>query len=399
MSTPRHFIESCSRIPARWVLPLGAAAALAIAVLAPSPGALAQDKGGAVPTKPAGTPPGKPAQAGPAKPAQKPAGKPAQGPPGKPAPASSTSPAGSAAAGKSFSIPAFRQISALWNDGADVLVVAGDGRAARIERNGAAIQGKGPERACCVAGRGAGASAEIAVVGTHGGVARFRGGAWDYALAPALDGEDLRGVAFDASGRLVVAGQRRALYVAEGNKWSLRRYPPGTANVVAVASAPDGTSYVVSAHGRILTHTSGVFRDLSVTGLTADMQAGEWRGAWLSATSKTLWIASKKHIIGVDLVQNSATAHEIPLFFGADIFAGARIASTDLIVVGNMKDFGLFDGTGFYRVEAEGMFAGAAMSIDTKEATLYTADHDGSKSSPLKHPALGTGPGEPIVNP
>lgn len=391
MSTPRHFIESCSPTPARWVTRLGVAAALAIAVLASSSGALAQGKGGASPPKPAGAAPGKPAQAAPAKPAL--------GPSGKPAPASSATPAPSATAGKSFVIPASQQMSALWSDGADVLVASGNGRAARIERNGASIQGKAPAGACCIAGRGAGASAEIAVVGTRGGVARFRNGAWDYTLAPALDGEDLRGVAFDVSGRLLAAGRQRALYVAEGNKWSLRRYPPGTANVVAVASAPDGTSYVVSAHGRILTHTSGVFRDLSVTGLTADMQAGEWRGAWLSASSKTLWIASKKHIIGIDLVQNSATAHEIPLFFGGDVFTGARTASTDLIVVGNMKDFGIFDGTGFYRVEADGMFGGGAMCIDTKEATLYTSDHDGSRSSPLKHPALGTGPGEPIVNP
>ena len=398
MSTPCHSIESCSHTPARWVTRIGVAAAVAVAVLAPQSDALAQDKGGAAPTKPAGTAPGKPALGPSGKPALGPAGKPALGPSGKPAPASSATPAQSATAGKSFVIPAFRQMSALWSDGADVLVASGNGRAARIERNGASIQGKAPDRACCIAGRGAGPSAEVAVVGTRGGVARFRNGAWDYTLAPALDGEELRGVAFDASGRLIAAGQRRALYVAEGNRWSLRRYPSGTANVVGVASAPDGTSYVVSAHGRILTHTSGVFRDLSVTGLTADMQASEWRGAWLSASSKTLWIASKEHIIGIDLVQSTATAHEIPLFFGADVFTGARTASADLIIVGNMKDFGIFDGTGFYRVEAAGMFAGA-MCIDPKEATLYTSDHGSSHSFPLKHPALGTGPGEPIVTP
>jgi hypothetical protein len=286
-------------------------------------------------------------------------------------------------------LPEKAEPEAVWGDGADVLVVASSDEVFRIERTGAIAEGRGPEHAANAVFT-AGPQGHVAVVGERGEFAFFDGTTWEFALAPALDGEGLAGAAIDASGKLLLAGRHRALYVREGSTWKIFPYGSGGVDAIHAALAQDGTLFVVGAHGRVLSFSGGAFKDVVLSGITADVLNTRWLGAYLPPGSKTMWIATERFVIGADLAGGPSKSFPSPLFFEIGSFSGARVGGTDLLLLGTMSDYALFDGKDFYKVDSQAHHSDS-LYVDPKRGTFYEVEWRKMQRFDLKHPALGTG--------
>jgi hypothetical protein len=279
----------------------------------------------------------------------------------------------------------------MWSDEADLLVLSGWPRdvVKRLERSGAALDGRGPRSATDIAGRGVGGNADVIITGSEAETARLRNGAWDFLLAPALDGEAISAVAFDPVGRAIFAGQHRALYIEQADTWTVHPYPSSGLDAVDLVVAPDGTAYVVGAHGRVLAFSGGKFRDVLLTSLTGDALKEPWQFAWLDPGQSQLWIASREALVGIYLRSGVTKVHELNLFT-VEAMSGAITPSGMVLAIAGSSEILLFDGANFDKLE--GAPSGIdSFAIDAKHATLHVATSKGLFHLPLKHPAFGAG--------
>ena len=277
----------------------------------------------------------------------------------------------------------------IWSDGADLLVMSGWPRSVtkRLERSGSTLDGRAPSRATDIAGRGVGVNADVIITGSDGETARLRNGAWDFGLAPALDGEDLAAVAFDPSGRALFAGRHRALYIEQGDNWSVHPYPSSGVDAVDLVVAPDGTAYLIGAHARILAFSAGKFRDVPLSGLSGDAVSEPWEMAWLDPGSTQLWVVTRQVLVSVNPRTGVGSAHKMP-FFTVEAMTGASTPSGPVLVIAGSSEIVLFDGGTFDNVVNSPKTI-RSIALDAEHAVLHIGAGDGLVHLPLKHPAFG----------
>jgi hypothetical protein len=303
--------------------------------------------------------------------------------------------ASSPVAGRDFpDLPQRSRISALCGDGADMIVAAGEEKVFRVMRSHQVTQSRGPKSPLGCQVRGSGPSAIIVVTGTAGEYARFNGTDWEYGLAPALDSEDIPGAVIATATRTVLAGRQRSLYIRDGDTWTLQRYPSGGIDVVYAGADASGTIYLVGAHGRLLANAGGTFRDLSVTGISADVLSSTWVGGWYSARTNSLWIFAQRWMVKVDIASLRATEQKVPLFFETSGAIGFSTQKGDLFAVATFSDGALYDGKDFFKLGARDNHRGASMYVDPVRATLFAAGWDGLARAPVRHTFLGNGTSE-----
>lgn len=277
----------------------------------------------------------------------------------------------------------------LWSDGADLLVMSGWPRSVtkRLERSGSTLDGRAPSRATDIAGRGVGASADVIITGTDGETARLRNGAWEFSLAPALDGENLAAVAFDPSGRALFAGQHRALYIEQGDSWTVHPYPSSGVDAADLVVAPDGTAYIVGAHARILVFSAGKFRDVPISGLSGDAVSEPWELAWLDPTSNQLWVANREVLMSINVRTGLGAAHKLPIFT-VEAMVGASTASGPVLLIAGSSEILLFDGVTFDKI-VHSPRSIRSLALDAEHAVLHVGAGDRLVHLPLEHHALG----------
>jgi hypothetical protein len=316
---------------------------------------------------------------------------------GQPAPSGSSGPPLSKNA---FKLPMSSDSNAaLWGDGGALLFAGTDNGPRRIERGGAVIDAEARDLNGGIAGTGSGATVRAAVVGDTGRIAVFHDGAWDTFLAPALEFEQLAAPAFDSSGKLYAAGAFKALYVQDGDAWTIHRYPSGPTNIVSITFAQDGTLYLVGGGGRILAYANGAFRDVAVTGLTAGALGSKWVSAKIGPTTGTLWVLTEDALLNaIDVAHGNAKTIKVPLFGHTEAMDVAKTPSGDVLVIAGMGDLGIYDGNGFYAVDGDCGFA-KSVWVDVKDATVYAGAMSNICALPLVHPAFGTGQGRPLTPP
>jgi hypothetical protein len=225
-------------------------------------------------------------------------------------------------------------------------------------------------------------------------MARYRGGHWEYQLAPALEGEALGGAAVGPDGTLYVAGEHHALYINKGDTWTIHRYGSTGTAVMECAIAKDGTLLLVGRHGRVLSYDGSAFKDVSIQGLSAGSLAHKWVDSWMDRKRMTLWIVASKMLIELDLDAKTARMHSSKLFFDLQAIAGADTPSGPLIMVGSFSATALFDGSEFFQADDSGA---NSLFIDVKRAQAYATDHSSVRAIDLAHPFLGTGPGQKVT--
>jgi hypothetical protein len=274
-----------------------------------------------------------------------------------------------------------------------MIVAAGDEKVFRVLRTHQITQSRGPKSPLGCQVRGTGTSAVIVVTGTAGEYARYNGADWEFGLAPALDGEDLPGAVIATTTRTVLAGRQRALYVRDGDTWTLQRYPSGGIDVVYAGADASGTIYLVGAHGRLLANTGGTFRDLNVTGLSADVLSSGWVGGWYSSRANALWVFSKRWMVKVEIASLRATEQKIPLFFESSGAIGLSTPRGDLFAIMSFGDGALYDGKDFFKLDARDHH-GAAMALDPVRSTLFVTGWDRLVRAPVRHAFLGSGTSE-----
>jgi hypothetical protein len=276
----------------------------------------------------------------------------------------------------------------MWSDGADLLVMSGWPRdvTKRLDRSGSALDGRAPDHATDIAGRGVGANADVIIVGTDGETARLRNGAWDFGLAPALDGEGLAAVAFDPSGRALFAGRHRALYIEQGDTWSVHPYPSSGVDAADLVIAADGTAYIIGAHARILAFSAGKFRDVPLSGLTGDAVSEPWELAWLDPGSNQLWVVNREVLMSINIRTGVGAATKLPIF-SVEAMAGASTPSGAVLAIAGSSEIVLFDGGMFDKVIDSPKIV-RSLAIDAEHAVLHVGAGNGLFHLPLKHPAF-----------
>ena len=298
--------------------------------------------------------------------------------------------------GQDFILPEGQQIAMAGALGPDGMVFVTAGKAHALDRSGASIEGRAPDGARGVADHVDGSTRIAVVFGGRGEYSLLRGTMWEHGLAPALDGEDLAGATIDPSGVVSLAGRHRALYVREGDAWKVHRYPPGAGHVAGLTRCPDGTTFLVTATARVLSFTAGVFKDLAVSGVTAQMLEEPWEWAWCSPKTTSLYAVSGEWLMKIDPATGATRGWPIPLFFDVDAATGVAMPTGDIIVVATMSDSALFDGTSFYKVATEGSHP-KALFVDATRAVVHHFGMSKPHVLPIVHPAFGTGKGEVLT--
>ncbi len=269
-----------------------------------------------------------------------------------------------------------------------------DGKVGRLKRSGEQLVHRGPSKADHIRINGRGAALDVIVVGRHGGLARYRHGAWEYRLAPALEGEAIGASAIASDGTVYAAGTHHALYLWKGDSWTIKRYGSTGTAVMDALVASDGTLYLIGRHGRILSYDGKTFRDVAIKGLTAGALATQWQASWADVKRMTLWIVTSKTLLSIDLKAKQATSFPSALFFDLESITGCDTPSGPLLMVGTFGRTALFDGKAFYDADDSGA---DALFIDRAKAQGYAASHGKVRVIDLQHQALGNGPGKLVT--
>jgi hypothetical protein len=265
------------------------------------------------------------------------------------------------------------------------------GKVGRLKRSGEQLVHRGPNSAEHIRINGRGASLDVIVVGRHGGLARYRNGAWEYRLAPALEGEAIGASAVASDGTVYAAGTHHALYLWKGDSWTIKPYGSTGTAVMEALVASDGTLYLIGRHGRILSYDGKGFRDVAIKGLTASHLASKWEASWADVKRMTLWVVAAKMLLSIDLNSKQATSFGSALFFDLESITGCDTPTGPLLMVGTFGRTALFDGKNFYEADDSGA---DTLFIDRPKAQGYAASHGRMRVIDLKHPALGNGPGK-----
>ncbi|MFO0757450.1 MAG: hypothetical protein U0359_13215 [Byssovorax sp.] len=283
--------------------------------------------------------------------------------------------------------------SGIWGDGADLLVVAGSSGVRRICRGGATAGGPSINGSSAVAGAGKGASATVVAAGSRGQLARFSAGAWESANAPVLGQEEIKGVAVDARGRVLAAGESTALYVWDHDTWHVHRYAAGNSGnsgnkVNGVVVAADGTAYLFGARGTLLGFQNDVIRAIAID--ATPPLAGDLVAAWASPASGQLWVATDQGIVAsVDPKSGQARSSKSPLFGAPRALTGVSSPEGDLIAVSGQSDLALFDGKDWKPLGVNIAFP-EGLGLDVPGGALYVVNRDGLQRVPVDHPRLAS---------
>ncbi len=297
-----------------------------------------------------------------------------------------------------FKIPPGFEPSAMAGSGDQLFFVSRSfsdgGKVGRLSRSGEQLLHRGPGQAEHIRINSHGAGLDVIVVGSHGGVARYRKGAWEYRLAPALEGEGIGASAIAKDGTVYAAGTHHALYLWKGDAWTIKPYGSTGVAVMEALIAPGGTLYLIGRHGRILSYDGTSFRDVAIKGLTAGALASKWGDSWADLKRMTLWVVTSKTLLSIDLNAKQATSFPSALFFDLETVTGCDTPSGPLLMVGTFGRTALFDGKQFYEADDSGA---DALFIDRPKAQAYAASHGKVRTIDLTHRFLGNGPGKVVT--
>lgn len=275
--------------------------------------------------------------------------------------------------------------SAVWGDGEDMILVASGNGVQRICRSGGTSTGPALVGADALAGAGRGASATLVAAGSRGQLARWVAGKWESVNAPVLNQEEIKGVAVDARGRVLAAGESSALYVWERDAWQVHRYPAGS-KVLGLVSAPDGGAVLFGARGLLLAFQHDALRPITID--ATPPIAGDLLAAWLSPGSGQLWVATEQGFLAsVDLGSGQARAVKSPLFGTPRALTGASTPAGDLLALSGQSDLALYDGKEWKPLGVNLSFP-EGLYLDVRGGSLYAVNRDGLSRVPVEHARL-----------
>ncbi|MEZ4448518.1 MAG: hypothetical protein R3B09_03485 [Nannocystaceae bacterium] len=238
-----------------------------------------------------------------------------------------------------------------------------------------------------VVGGGVGEARTYAVVAEEGGVAIWRRGRWELLQAPAIGRETLSAAAIDDAGRLYAAGEHNALYVLDGEQWTMHRYPRAemaSASVRAMVRVGASDLLLVGDEGVLLTYSSGALRR---TRLPAGALAGDLQAAWASPDGAAVWLISKTALIRLDLQKGTARSVDVPFFGQVRALAGVSTPLGDRLVVAAQSEIGIYDGARFLRIDGQYVFA-EGLTIDGHDGSIYVSSRDGLRRVVVDEPGL-----------
>jgi hypothetical protein len=275
--------------------------------------------------------------------------------------------------------------SAVWGDGADMLVIASGRGVHRVCRSGAVAQGLALAGADAVSGAGQGASATLVAAGSRGQLARWASGKWESVNAPVLAQEEVKGVAIDTRGRLLAAGESGALYVGDRDTWHVHRYPAGS-KINGLVAADADTAYLFGARGLLLAFQNDTLRAIPID--ATPPLSGDLVAAWWSASTNLLWVTNEQGFIAsIDVRSGQARAVKSPLFGAARAITGITTPEGDLVAVSAQSDLALFDGKEWKPLGVNISFP-EGLFFDVRGASLYAVSRDGLQRVPVEHPRL-----------
>jgi hypothetical protein len=234
-----------------------------------------------------------------------------------------------------------------------------------------------------LAGSGQGERFVAAGVGEEGGVVIWRDGRWHKARAPTVDDDELIAAAVDDAGAVYAAGQRRALYVARGDDWSVHRYPADLKGEVAAAVwLGGGELLLVGSAGLALRFHDGAFSRSSR--VPAEV-TGSLEHAWLSPGGD-LWLAGDGELLRVR-PDGALSRHPPPIFGRLSGLSGVHTDAGDVVAVSAQSEIVLFDGVSFSRVDGSYSFP-EGIYLDGAGEVLYLAHRDGLRRLAINHPKI-----------
>jgi hypothetical protein len=299
------------------------------------------------------------------------------------------------AAKPGFTLPPDLDVGAVGGDDDQLFLVldshdVADGKVARIKRSGEQLVHRGPGgRDARMRTVAVGNDRAAVATGQMGAVAIYRKSAWDYRLAPALEGERIGAVAIAKDGTVYAAGEQHALYVRKGDSWTTHRYGALTSPMIVEALVDAGGKVtLIGGQGHVLTFSGGAFTKVSIAGLSAGSLSRAFSSTWVDAKRRTVWAASDKSLIAIDLAAKKATHHKSSLFFEIKDISGTETGKGPLLIAGTFGRIALFDGKDWYFVAKQN---GERLWLDGKKAQVYVADPFDFKVFDVHHPWLGTG--------
>lgn len=294
-----------------------------------------------------------------------------------------------------FTLPPDLDVTAVAGNKDELFVVldhsgADGGRVARIKRSGEQLVNKGPGgRSARIRAQMVGSEQIGVATGPMGAVAIHRGGAWDFRLAPAIEGEAVGAVAIAKDGTIYAAGREHALYVRKGESWTTHRYGTTTSpQIVEALVDKAGKLVLVGALGEVLRFDGSQFQRLTIGGLSSGALNTPLSSSWVDTKNDTVWAVGGKSLVQIDLGAQKAQIHASKLFFDLDDVHGANTSKGTLILLGTFGKTAIFDGTDWYEVVDDGA---KRVWLDVSKAQAYVADAFDFKVLDVKHPWLGTG--------
>ncbi|MCA9657916.1 MAG: hypothetical protein KC486_06195, partial [Myxococcales bacterium] len=271
----------------------------------------------------------------------------------------------------------------VWSDGT-VMLVADFFGVTLYCREGQA--GRSPEGVRDFAGLAASGQGErfvAAGVGEEGGVVIWREGRWHKTRAPTVDDDELIAVAVDDAGAVYAAGQRRALYVARGDDWSVHRYPAELKGEVAAAVwLGGGELLLVGSDGLALRFMDGAFsRSARVPAEVTESLTHAW-----SSPGGDLWLAGDGELLRVR-PDGALSRRRPPIFGKLSGLSGVHTEEGDVVAVSAQSEVVLFDGVSFSRVDGDYSFP-EGIYLDGAGEVLYLAHRDGLRRLAVNHPKI-----------
>lgn len=302
---------------------------------------------------------------------------------------------GQGSAKPGFNLPPDLRVAAVSGNQNELFVVLDHngpdgGRVARIRRSGEQLVNKGPGgNTSRIRAQMVGSEQIGVATGPMGAVAIHRGGAWDFRLAPAIEGEAVGAVAIATDGTIYAAGEEHAVYVRKGESWTTHRYGTKTSpQIVEAVVDKAGKLVLIGGLGDVLRFDGSKFQKLTISGLSSGALNTPFTSSWVDTKNDTVWAAGGKSLVKIDLAAKKADVHPSKLFFDLNDVHGATTKKGTLILVGTFGKTALFDGTDWYEIVDDGA---KRVWLDASKAQAYVADAFDFTVLDVKHPWLGTG--------
>lgn len=229
-----------------------------------------------------------------------------------------------------------------------------------------------------IAATGSGGLLKIAAVGNAGGILTWRAGTWEKAQVPAIDSEDLVGVAFSSDRKIVAAGEEHALYIGTIDNWQVFRYPEAIKEVRGFAQTPDGRVLLGGDHG-IYSFAHGKFRRLPLGDLSETVH-----DIWV-ANDHSIWAVTTQYLVHIQ--DSQVKAYDAPIFGRLRAITGVETADGPVVVVAAQSDLAFFHNGKFKTHDGDYSFP-EDLHLDAANEVVYIAHRDGLTHVAFDHPNI-----------